>query len=221
MNALLSSLIALTVASVTIFSAHAQDVQGNAKAGEAKIAMCIGCHGIKGYQASFPEVYRVPMISGQNDKYIASSLNAYKKGDRKHPTMRGIGDNLTEQDMADLGAYYEAHGKTEGAMLPAKAADASAKVAELVKKGACVSCHGENFSKPIDSSYPKLAGQHADYLVVALKAYKTENNGKVGRANAVMSGVAKQFSNAELKELASYIGGLPGELKTVPQNKFR
>ena len=63
MNALLSSLIALTVASVTIFSAHAQDVQGNSKADEAKIAMCIGCHGIKGYQASFPEVYRVPMIS--------------------------------------------------------------------------------------------------------------------------------------------------------------
>lgn len=84
-----------------------------------------------------------------------------------------------------------------------------------------MSCHGENFSKPIDASYPKLAGQHADYLVVALKAYKTENNAKVGRANAVMSGVAKQFSNAELKELASYISGLPGELKTVPQNKFR
>ena len=88
MNTLLSSLIALTVASVTVFSAHAQDVQGNAKAAESKIAMCIGCHGIKGYQASFPEVYRVPMISGQSDKYIASALNAYKKGDRKHPTMR-------------------------------------------------------------------------------------------------------------------------------------
>jgi hypothetical protein len=61
----------------------------------------------------------------------------------------------------------------------------------------------------------------ARHLLVALKSYKTENNAKVGRANAVMSGVAKQFSKAELKELASYISGLPGELKTVPQNKFR
>ncbi len=221
MNKFLAPLATLLVACATILSTQAAEVQGDAKAGEKKIAMCIGCHGIQGYQASFPEIYKVPKISGQGAKYIASALSAYKKGDRKHPTMRGIGDNLSEQDMADLGAYYEAHGKTEGAMLPAKAADASAKVTELVKKGACVSCHGENFSKPIDSSYPKLAGQHADYLVVALKAYKTENNAKVGRANAVMSGVAKQFSNAELKELASYISGLPGELKTVPQNKFR
>ena len=221
MNKFLAPLATLLVACATILPTQAAEVQGDAKAGEKKIAMCIGCHGIQGYQASFPEIYKVPKISGQGAKYIASALSAYKKGDRKHPTMRGIGDNLTEQDMADLGAYYEAHGKTEGAMLPAKAADASAKVAELVKKGACVSCHGDNFSKPIDSSYPKLAGQHADYLVVALKAYKTENNAKVGRANAIMGGVAKQFSNAELKELASYISGLPGELKTVPQNKFR
>ena len=115
MNALLSSLIALTVASATVLPAHAQDVQGNAKAGEAKIAMCIGCHGIKGYQASFPEVYRVPMISGQTEKYIASSLNAYKKGDRKHPTMRGIATSLTDQDIADISAYYAQHGVVQGA----------------------------------------------------------------------------------------------------------
>ena len=220
MNALLSSLIALTVASATVFSAHAQDVQGNAKAAEGKIAMCIGCHGIKGYQASFPEVYRVPMISGQNAKYIAASLNAYKKGDRKHPTMRGIATSLTDQDIADISAYYAQHGVVEGAApVVAKAPDA--KVAELLKKGACVSCHGENFSKPIDPSYPKIAGQYGDYLFVALKSYKTDNNPKVGRANGVMGGVAKQFSNAELKELAGYVSALPGELKTVPQSKFR
>jgi cytochrome c553 len=84
-----------------------------------------------------------------------------------------------------------------------------------------VSCHGDNFSKPIDPSYPKIAGQHADYLFVALKAYKTEGNAQVGRANGVMGGIAKQFSNAELKELAAYIHAQPGELKTVPQSKFR
>jgi cytochrome c553 len=91
----------------------------------------------------------------------------------------------------------------------------------LLKKGACISCHGDNFSKPIDPTYPKIAGQHADYLFVALKSYKTENNAKVGRANGVMGGIAKQFSNNELKELANYVSALPGELKTVPQAKFR
>lgn len=220
MNKLLLSLSSLVVASVTAFSAQAQDVKGDVKAGEKKIAMCIGCHGIHGYQASFPEVYKVPMISGQNAKYITAALNAYKKGERKHPTMRGIADSMSDQDIADVSAYYEAHGKVEGAA-PAPKAEPSGKVAELLAKGACVSCHGDNFSKPIDPSYPKLAGQQADYLFVALKSYKTEGNATWGRSNAIMAGMAKQFSNAELKELAGYIHSLPGELKTVPQKRFR
>jgi cytochrome c553 len=219
MNKLLTSMFALAVASVTAISAQAQEVKGDAKAAEQKIAMCIGCHGIKGYQASFPEVYRVPMISGQNAKYIASALNAYKKGDRKHPTMRGIADSLSDQDIADISAYYEQHGKTDAAV-PAPAAP-DAKVAALLQKGACVSCHGDNFSKPVDPSYPKIAGQHKDFLFVALKSYKTENQSTWGRSNGVMGGIAKQFSNAELKALSGYIGGLEGELKTVPQSKFR
>ena len=108
-----------------------------------------------------------------------------------------------------------------GAAPLGKAPEASGKAAELVKKGACVTCHGDSFSKPLDPAYPKIAGQHADYLGVALKAYKTENNDKVGRSNGVMGGVAKQFTNAELREMAAYISKLPGELKTVPQSKFR
>ena len=87
-------------------TALAQD----AAAGEKKAAMCIGCHGIPGYQASFPQVHRVPMISGQNAKYIVASLQAYKKGARRHPSMRGLAGSLTDADMADLGAFYEQHG---------------------------------------------------------------------------------------------------------------
>ncbi|HCY16777.1 MAG: cytochrome C [Curvibacter sp. GWA2_64_110] len=221
MNKLLLTLSSLLVASVTAVSAHAQDAKGDAKAGEAKIAMCIGCHGIHGYQASFPEVYKVPMISGQGAKYITAALNAYKKGERKHPSMRGIAETLSDQDIADVAAYYEAHGKVEGAAAPAAAPAPSAKVAELLTKGGCVACHGDNFNKPIDPSYPKVAGQHADYLFVALKSYKTEGNATWGRANGIMGGIAKQFSNAELKELAAYVHSLPGELKTVPQKRFR
>jgi cytochrome c553 len=219
MNKLLNSMFALVVASVTAVSAHAQEIKGDAKAGGQKIAMCIGCHGIHGYQASFPEVYRVPMISGQNAKYIVSSLNAYKKGERKHPTMRGIADSLSEQDMADLGAYYEQHAKVEPVTKTPKVPDA--KVAALLQKGACISCHGENFNKPIDPSYPKLAGQHKDFLFVALKSYKTENMATWGRNNGVMGGIAKQFTNAELKAMSAYIASLDGEMKVVPQSRLR
>ena len=219
MNKLLTSLITLAVSCVTALSAQAQEVKGDAKAAEQKIAMCIGCHGIKGYQASFPEVYKVPMISGQNAKYIVNALNAYKKGERKHPTMRGIADSLSDQDIADVAAYYEQHGKTDAAVPAPTAADA--KVAALLQKGACVSCHGDNFSKPVDPGYPKIAGQHKDYLFVALKSYKVENQSTWGRSNGVMGGIAKQFSNAELKALANYVGSQQGELHTIPQSKFR
>ena len=221
MKKYLSSLSAVLLASVTASAACAQELTGDALSGEKKIAMCIGCHGIKGYQASFPEVYKVPMISGQGAKYIVSALNAYKKGDRKHPTMRGIAAGLSDKDIADVAAYYEAHDKTAAAPTQGPAAAGSGQVTALLQKGACVSCHGDNFSKPIDPTYPRIAGQHADYLFVTLKSYKTEGKATWGRSNPIMGGVAKQFSNAELKELASYVSSLPGVLKTLPQAKFK
>ena len=95
----------LALASIANIAAAA-DIVGNAKAAENKIAMCIGCHAIAGYKATFPSIYQVPMIGGQPAKYIESALNAYKKGDRKHPTMRGIAAGLSDQDMADIAAYY-------------------------------------------------------------------------------------------------------------------
>ena len=209
--------LALTLAAS--LPAQAQ-VTGDAKAGEGKVAMCIGCHGIVGYQSSFPEVYKVPKISGQNAKYIEVVLDAYRKGDRKHPSMRGIATSLSDQDIADVAAYYGQHGSDKAVDLPAPR-EPGALVAALLQKGACVSCHGDNFSKSIDPSYPKLAGQHADYLYAALKAYRDNANHTWGRGNPVMAGMAKQFSTPELKAMAQYIGSLPGELKTIPQSRFR
>ena len=130
-------------------------------------------------------------------------------------------DGVAARPIADLAAYYETSGSATAAPASSKAAEGSAAAMALVAKGACASCHGEGFSKPIDPSYPKIAGQHADYLFVALKSYKMENNPQVGRGNAIMGGVAKQFSNAELKELANYMASLPGDLKTVPENRFK
>ena len=90
------------------FSAQAADVKGSAQAGNAKVWLCTGCHSIPDYRADYPLVYRVPMLGGQNAAYIASALAAYKKGERKHPTMRSIAASLSDQDMADLGEYYAA-----------------------------------------------------------------------------------------------------------------
>jgi cytochrome c553 len=212
--------LGLAVASLLSSAVHAQETKpGDPVAAQKKVAMCIGCHGIVGYQASFPEIHKVPMISGQSAKYIASALHAYQKGERKHPTMRGIAGSLTDQDIADISAYYEASGKNLPAH-PAKGGAPSPEVDALLKKGNCVSCHGAGLNKPIDV-YPKLAGQYEDYVFVALKAYQTEGKGPIGRGNPIMAAQAKMFTLPELKLLAHYIGGLPSDLKTVPQAKFR
>jgi cytochrome c553 len=223
MNKLLTTLFALGVACGTV-SAQAQTVTGKVEDGAKKTAMCVGCHGIIGYQASFPEIHKVPKIAGQSATYIRSALAAYKAGDRKHPTMRAIADSLTEQDMADLAAYYAQLGVKEGDAPPATPAkQPSERVQALItrdKANACTTCHGANFNTPNDGTVAKLAGQHADYLFVALKSYKVENHAQLGRSNGVMGGQAKKFTNAELKELAGYISSLPGEVKTVPESRF-
>lgn len=87
-------------------AAQAQEIKGDPEAAKAKISMCTGCHAIAGYRASFPTVYRVPLIAGQKEQYLINALNAYRKGDRDHPTMRGIAGALTDQDIADLAAFY-------------------------------------------------------------------------------------------------------------------
>ncbi len=230
MNQLLTTFLAVAVACVTGLAQAQAPAAGKASDAapsggariEAKVAICVGCHGIKGYQASFPEVYKVPMIAGQSAKYIAAALTEYKRGDRKHPTMRSVATPLSDQDIAEIASYFEALGKDPAVNLPAAADKApSPQVAALLQKAACVSCHGPNFAKPIDPSYPKIAGQHADYLFVALKGYKSDGNPSLGRSNPVMGAIAKQFSVAELKALAAYVSSLEGDLKTVPERRFR
>ncbi|CCD29490.1 Cytochrome c class I [Candidatus Glomeribacter gigasporarum BEG34] len=100
--------LAASQLSVTAHAVGVADAAGNAQAGAGKVAMCIGCHGIEGYRAAFPEVYRVPMIGGQNAKYIEIALHDYKKGNRKYATMRAIATSLSDQDIADIAAYYAA-----------------------------------------------------------------------------------------------------------------
>ena len=103
--AMMVSAAALAAASLP---AAAQAPAGNAEAAKNKVSMCIGCHGIAAYKTAFPEVYHVPKIGGQSPAYIVNALKAYKSGERGHPSMKGIAASLTEQDMADLAAYYGA-----------------------------------------------------------------------------------------------------------------
>jgi cytochrome c553 len=84
---------------------------GSAEAAKGKISMCIGCHGIPRYKSVFPEVYSVPMIAGQPPEYIVKALQAYRAGDRSHPSMQGIAKSLSDQDIADVAAYYGRSGK--------------------------------------------------------------------------------------------------------------
>jgi len=191
---------------------------GDAQAGAQKNALCVGCHGINGYHTAFPQAHKVPKLSGQSEAYLAAALQAYRAGERKHPSMRTLAASLSDQDMADLAAYYASTGP-KAAATPATAGGGKAQ--ELITKGGCTSCHGDNFSRPVAPTYPKIAGQHSDYLYVALQSYKTQNKPMIGRGNPIMAGIASQFSNAELKTIADYLGSLPGELATVQPARLK
>ena len=98
---------AVALAAAAPFVAAAQGAPaGNAAAGYQKTQMCSGCHGIEGWRTAFPEVYKVPKLGGQHQAYIVKALQAYKSGERSHPSMRAIAASLSDQDMADLAAYY-------------------------------------------------------------------------------------------------------------------
>ena len=94
----------VAAASLVAGTLHAADC--DAAAGKQKTTMCAGCHGIPGYQTSFPQVYSVPRLGGQHAAYIVKALQAYKAKERSHPTMQAIAAGLSDKDMADLAAYY-------------------------------------------------------------------------------------------------------------------
>ena len=184
--------------------------------------MCIGCHGIPGYQASFPEIHKVPMIAGRTAKlHRCAALTAYQKG-------RGASTRLMcarsprrcPSRTSPIWRRSRATGE-RAANLRLDRAEPPALSRRCSRRHRCASCHGANFSTPIDPSYPKLAGQHPDYLYVALKAYQERNSAQLGRGNAIMGGMAAPFTHKELKLLAAYFGSLPGEVKTVPESRFR
>ena len=102
-----AGLLACVMALAPSLHALAQGApKGSAEAAKSKVSACIGCHGIPMYHTAYPEVYRVPMIAGQSSQYIVHALGQYKSGERNHPSMQAIAKSLSEQDMADVAAYY-------------------------------------------------------------------------------------------------------------------
>jgi len=105
----------LIVALASALAAGTAAAQGGAPAGDAakgreKVQMCQGCHGIDGWRTAFPEVYSVPKIAGQHPAYLEAALKAYRSGDRSHPSMKAIAASLSDQDIANLAAYYAQSG---------------------------------------------------------------------------------------------------------------
>jgi len=109
----LSRILLLATAATMSLAAAAQEKKAGAPAGaaQAPVSACIGCHGIPGYQASFPQVYRVPKIGGQSPQYIEAALKSYGQGDRNHPTMVGIAKGLSDDEIAAVAAYYAQRGR--------------------------------------------------------------------------------------------------------------
>jgi len=101
-------LAALAVAALVpaLAGAQAPAPAGDPMKGAQKVQMCQGCHGILGWRTAYPEVYRVPKIGGQHPAYIMAALKEYRSGQRSHPSMDAIAASLTDQDIADVAAYY-------------------------------------------------------------------------------------------------------------------
>jgi cytochrome c553 len=184
------TIVALACASFASTAVLAQDqpLQGDAKHGKAISYTCLGCHGIEGYKNAYP-MYSVPKLEGQRPEYLAAALHEYKSGDREHLTMHSQASTLSDQDIADIAAYFA--GKP--LVSQGKPAGTPPQAATL-----CVSCHGQD-GIAIAPAYPSLAGQHEDYIARAIDEYR-----KGGRKNPIMKGFAATLKDEDVAAIARY-----------------
>lgn len=200
----------LVIASaVTLFAGTASVAvaAGDSEAGKAKSAVCAACHGTEGIS----NIAINPNLAGQVPGYIAAQLQAFKSGERKNAIMAGQVAGLSEQDMADLDAYYSALTPNIEVKLTeeeAKMAEAGAAIYRggFAERGisACMSCHGPS-GHGIPKNYPRVSAQHRQYLEQSLLAYK---KGERKGYNEIMSSIAFGLSERQIKELAAYMAGL-------------
>ena len=159
--------IASVVLASTAVAAQDQPPQGNPERGKALSYTCLGCHGIEGYRNAYPN-YSVPRLQGQHPEYLAAALQGYRSGDRSHLTMHSQASTLTDQDIADIAAYFAGKPLVSSNKAPGSVPQAATL---------CVSCHGQD-GVGIAPTYPTLAGQHADYIARALDEYQRRRSSR-------------------------------------------
>ncbi|TDY03669.1 c-type cytochrome [Thiohalophilus thiocyanatoxydans] len=200
-----TTLVSILAASLFAPSA-AFAADGDAEAGEAKAQSCVACHGEKGdsKNADFPK------LAGQHAGYTAKQLADFKQGEtRSDPIMAGQVAGLSEQDMADLGAYYAEQSVSMG-----QADEELAKLGEKIYRGgnpdrgvsACIACHGPTGNGNPPANFPLLSGQHTDYLVKALEDFR--DGKRTNDQNGMMQDIASNMRDREIEAVASYISGL-------------
>ena len=193
------SIAAIAVATLA-GTAGAQEppAHGDARHGKAISYTCLGCHGIDGYKSAYP-MYSVPKLERQNPDYLAAALQGYRDGDRAHVTMHSQAATLSDQDIADIAAYFAGKPLVASGKAPGRVPQAVAL---------CVSCHGQD-GVAIAPMYPSLAGQHQDYLVRSLDEYR-----KGGRKNPVMKGFTATLKDEDIAVIAQYFSALTPSLST-------
>ncbi|WP_166257163.1 c-type cytochrome [Marinobacter salicampi] len=180
---------------------------GDPEAGEANAATCAGCHGQGGAE---PAMAVYPKIAGLGEKYLHQQLSLIKSGERPVPEMTGLLDDMSEDDLEDLAAYFNEQSITIGKADP----DLVEEGRNLYRGGslasnvpACVACHSPQGKGNEPAAYPLLGGQSAEYVSKQLKAYR-DGERDSGPQAGIMMDVASKLSDKEIEALASYISGL-------------
>lgn len=167
--------------------------------------VCVACHGIDG-NSPMP---MNPNLAGQHPEYLAKQLMNYSSSSRVNPIMAGMVANLSPEDMKNLGAYYGAQRPRPTA---AQNKERLAQGRKLYRAGnaqtglaACSGCHLPN-GAGIPAQFPRLAGQHAEYIVTQLKAFRAGE--RANDPNSMMRAVASKLSDQDMAAIAEYLAGL-------------
>jgi cytochrome c553 len=195
---------ALSLAAVLGWNASALGA-GSKEAGQAKAATCPACHGMDGNSVN-PEW---PSLAGQHQSYILAQLQAFKAGSRQNPLMSPMAMILSDEDMADLAAYFSSQTLRGGETDPSKV-----KLGQRVYRSgkpeaqvmACAGCHGPAGRGNAPAAYPSIQGQHATYVALQLRAYKS--GARSSDPNQMMRNVVASLSEEEIDAVASYVQGL-------------
>jgi cytochrome c553 len=186
-------------------AAHAAAPAGDAAAGQGKAAVCAACHGMDGNSM----VPTFPKLAGQHPSYIAKQLVAFKSGERQDPTMAPMAAPLSDQDVADLAAYFSSQKASIGSANP-ELAETGAKIYRggIAAKGvsACMACHGPAGSGVPAANFPALSGQQAMYVAKALRDFRS--GARTTDPASMMRNVAAKMSDAEIDAVAEFVAGL-------------